>query len=84
MDDAFSNLSQTMTQIDEALIKLRAGASADALESHRLEFKQQDPQLKRTLEILTDAVVCLANADGGEIVLGVTDLPGQHGSLQGV
>lgn len=29
-------------------------------------------------------MVCLANADGGEIVLGVTDRPGPHGSLQGV
>ena len=55
-----------MTQIDEALSKLRAGASADALESHRLEFKHEDPHLKRTFEILADAVVCLANADGGE------------------
>ena len=73
-----------MTQIDEALSKLRAGASADALESHRLEFKQEDPNLKRTFEILADAVVCLANADGGEIILGVTDLPGPHGSLQGI
>ena len=29
-------------------------------------------------------MVCMANADGGEIILGVTDLPGPHGSLQGI
>ena len=29
-------------------------------------------------------MVCVANADGGEIILGVTDLPGPHGSLQGI
>lgn len=73
-----------MTQIDDALGRLRAGASADTLESDRLEFKQEDPSPKRTLEILTDAVVCFANAGGGQIVLGVTDRPGPHGSLGGV
>ena len=44
----------------------------------------EDPHLKRTFEVLSDAVVCMANADGGEIILGVTDLPGRHGSLQGI
>jgi ATP-dependent DNA helicase RecG len=58
--------------------------SADSLESDRLEFKQEDPSVKRTLEILADAVVCLANADVGHIVLGVTDVSGPQGSLQGL
>jgi len=73
-----------MTEIEEALIRLRAGESAGALESNHLEFKQEDPSLKRTFEILADAVVCLANADGGQVVLGVRDVPGPQGSLQGV
>ena len=73
-----------MTQIDEALTRLRAGALASALESTHLEFKQVEPSLKRTFENLADAVVCMANADGGQVVLGVTDMPGPRGSLQGV
>ena len=73
-----------MSQIEEALTRLRAGVSADALESDRLEFKAEDPSLKRTLEILADAVVCLANTDGGHVVLGVTDLPSPQGSFLGI
>ncbi len=73
-----------MTEIDEALTRLRAGALAAALESNHLEFKQVDPSPKRMFEILADAVVCLANADGGHVVLGVADGPGSSGSLQGV
>lgn len=73
-----------MTQIEEALTRLRAGESASELESSHLEFKQEDPSLKRMFEILADAVVCLANADGGHVVLGVTDVSGPQGSFQGV
>ena len=82
--DALSNYCQCMTQIEEALTRLRGGERAGAMESNILEFKQEDPSPKRTFEILADAVVCLTNADGGHVVLGVTDVPGPQGSLQGV
>lgn len=52
---------------------IQAGASPGQLETQTLEFKQEDPDLKRTLDILADAVVCLANAEGGILMLGVAD-----------
>jgi ATP-dependent DNA helicase RecG len=73
-----------VTSVDDALTQLRAGVQASDLEDGRLEFKEEDASLKRTLEILADAVVCLANADGGEIVVGVADTPDRHGSILGV
>ncbi len=49
-----------------------------------LDFKQQAPNIKETLTIVADAVVCLANTCGGRIVPGVADRPGADGSLVGV
>ena len=70
--------------VEDLLEKLHSGAVAADLETATLEFKQEDPSLRRTLEILTDAVVCLANAEGGRIVVGVADRPGKGGSVVGV
>lgn len=59
---------------EEVLRLLDEGAQANELESETLEFKQEDPSsLKRTFTILADAVVCFANSNGGQIILGVTD-----------
>lgn len=69
---------------EAAIAAVRAGTPARQLEHERLEFKQPDQALKRTLEILTDAVVCFANADGGVVIVGVADKPGPDGSLVGV
>lgn len=63
---------------------LQRGVQASALETSTLEFKQEDGSLKRTLEVLAEAVVCLANTEGGRIVTGVADRPGDAGSLLGV
>lgn len=64
---------------------LAAGARASSLESAELEFKEQDPtSLKRTLEILADAVVCLANATGGAIVVGIDDHQSGMAAMIGV
>jgi ATP-dependent DNA helicase RecG len=63
-----------MTTVPELLSRIRAGAAPRELESDQLEFKQEesaDP--RRSLEMLADAVVCLANAEGGTIVVGVVD-----------
>jgi ATP-dependent DNA helicase RecG len=68
----------------EIVAALRAGRPAAALEGLRLEFKQEDPAVRRTLEILADAVVCLANAEGGTVILGVSDVPGPAGAFLGV
>lgn len=73
-----------MTDLADALAALRSGTPASAIENDRIEFKQADTDPRRTLEILADAVVCLANGDGGLVVLGVRDRPGPRGSLAGV
>lgn len=55
-----------MTSLSETLDLIRDGAVPRDLESEQLEFKQEesaDP--RRSLEMLADAVVCLANAEGG-------------------
>lgn len=49
------------------------GARAGQLEGDALDFKQPGRDHKDTLRLLADAAVCFANAQGGDIVLGVTD-----------
>lgn len=56
----------------DALRRLEEGALARDLESQRLDFKEAT-DLKATMKIVADAAVCFANADGGEIVVGVRD-----------
>lgn len=69
--------------LGEALDKVLAGAAAGSLETENLDFKRDphtvvgpgapgNPQA-RLIEVLVDAVVCFANAQGGRIVLGVDD-----------
>lgn len=73
-----------MFELSQVLTMLQRGVAASTLETSTLEFKQEDGSLKRMLEILADAVVCLANSEGGRIVVGVADRPGDAGSLLGV
>jgi ATP-dependent DNA helicase RecG len=49
------------------------GQPASALESQTLEFKECARGPKETFNILADAAVCFANADGATIVLGVNN-----------
>jgi ATP-dependent DNA helicase RecG len=61
------------------------GRPPHELEGQALEFKEEDRDLKRTLDLLTDAVVCFANAEGGTIVLGVSNQAAANGGpLRGV
>lgn len=62
-----------MTRLTDLLEQIAGGTPANAFESEEFEFKQEDVSMKRTLEILADAVVCLANTRGGTVVLGVAD-----------
>lgn len=73
-----------VAELDDLLEALQSGVPAGQLEGARLEFKEQDASIKRTLEIIADAVVCLANSEGGRIVVGVSDTPGPDGSIVGV
>lgn len=59
-----------------ALLKRLDGQAADNLESETLEFKPWHPHPEARdsqLREIREAVVCLANARGGVIVLGVVD-----------
>jgi ATP-dependent DNA helicase RecG len=58
-----------------AISLARMGTPARDLETDRLEFKQEDRDVRRTLELVADAVICLANNEGGHVVLGVPDRP---------
>jgi ATP-dependent DNA helicase RecG len=59
--------------LDIAIGAIRRGAEAREVESDWIEFKEEDTDVRRTLELIAGAVVCLANAEGGTIVVGVTD-----------
>jgi ATP-dependent DNA helicase RecG len=71
-------------QADSLLNRIAAGARASELESDVLEIKQEARSLKESLELVADAVVCLANAHGGRIVVGVLDDVAGPGALVGV
>ncbi len=59
----------------QTLLRRLDGEPADALESETLECKGWDPSgdLKGQIKDLRESVVCLANARGGTIVLGIRD-----------
>lgn len=57
-----------------ALLRRLDGEPADAIESDVLECKPWHPgRLKEQLAIAAESVVCLANANGGALILGVRD-----------
>lgn len=62
-----------MSATEVVLAAVRAGARPRDLESPVLEFKAEAGSPKTSLELLADAVVCLANASGGTILFGVAD-----------
>lgn len=62
------------TALDSALMAVLTGeATAASLESNVLEFKEDDRNVEATLRQLVETALCLANAEGGTIVLGVAD-----------
>ncbi len=63
----------TVGSVDAALTSIAMGVRAAVLEGDTLEFKQPRGDLKDTLRLLADAAVCFANAQGGDVVLGVID-----------
>ena len=69
--------------LEEVLAALDAGVSGDSLEGTQLDFKTDKPDFKSTAVDIAEAAVCLANASGGHIVLGVADKPGASGSFKG-
>jgi ATP-dependent DNA helicase RecG len=62
--------------------RVASGTPADTLEGQRLEFKTGS-SLKDELAKIAEATVCLANADGGLVIVGVRDRPGGREALVG-
>lgn len=60
-------------EITNALRVVGAEVPANDLESVTLDFKEVDKSPKATFNLLSDALVCFANAEGGTVVLGVND-----------
>ncbi|HET7476223.1 MAG TPA: ATP-binding protein [Dermatophilaceae bacterium] len=56
-----------------ALRAIEAGATASGLETDRLDFKTVGRSLDDALGDLAEAAACFANAQGGQIVVGVAD-----------
>jgi len=64
----------TDESVHAALEAIYAGAQAASQESETLDFKQDDRNGdKATLNTVTHASICFANALGGRVVLGVAD-----------
>lgn len=70
--------------VQEALDAITAGARPADLESVSLEFKSESDSFKHTLEVVADAVVCLANSVGGHVLVGVSDRANGAAALLGV
>lgn len=69
------------TEIEEALLRILAGGTADSVESQTLDFKQD-----RGGDIgkdVAEAAVCFANARGGHVVVGVADRQTGQAALTG-
>jgi ATP-dependent DNA helicase RecG len=69
----------------DVLSRVGADGPAASYESEVLDFKRPGRDARHTLELLTDAAVCFANAHGGTVVLGVDDkATTRHTALVGV
>ena len=57
-----------------ALGRIHAGAETAAeAEGQRLDFKQEGPSADATYREIAETAICLANTDGGTIIVGVSD-----------
>ncbi len=70
-------------EVIKALARIDSGASPHDLESETLEFKSGRGDAKKTLRILAEAAACLANGQGGAVVLGIEDRPGGSKAIVG-
>ena len=58
-------------EVSDALARIDAGATPTSLESETLEFKSDHGDPKKTLGDLVNAATCLANGQGGTLIVGV-------------
>jgi len=65
---------QSYDAIQDALEAIWTGtATAAALETQELDFKQEALREAETMRELAETAACLANTDGGHVVVGVSD-----------
>ena len=64
---------QLERDVEEALLAIQAGARGGDEESERLEFKQEGKSAETTMDTAVDAALCLANAEGGTVVVGIAN-----------
>jgi ATP-dependent DNA helicase RecG len=62
-----------MAMVLAELKAVLAGRTAAKVETEKLDFKEQKPNLKDACSDLAEAAVCFANGSGGTIVVGVVD-----------
>lgn len=75
-----------LVEVDAALSQVGVGGvTAGDLESPTLEFTAWSGNVKEMAGIVSDAIVCLVNADGGHVVVGVADRePDRLAAIKGV
>lgn len=64
---------QLEREVEAALLAIQAGARGGDQESELLEFKQDGKSAEATMDTAVDAALCLANADGGTVVVGIAN-----------
>lgn len=72
-----------MSEVDDALGAIEAGATADSLESATLDFKREGRFRPDAVKDIAEAAACFANARGGQLVIGVKDRPGGPAAIEG-
>ncbi|MCY3807111.1 MAG: transcriptional regulator [bacterium] len=70
-------------EVTHALARIDRGDSPESLEAETLEFKSDHGHPKRTLGDLVNAATCLANGQGGTVVVGVENSVGGPGAYSG-
>lgn len=72
-----------MSEVDDALDAIEAGATADSIESDTLDFKREGRSKPDAVKAVAEAAACFANARGGHVVIGVQDRPGGPAAIEG-
>lgn len=75
--------ASTLAELDAALGAILSGATASALETATLDFKEPKASRSDTEKMVVEAMVCFANSRGGVLVLGVRDKVGGPEALVG-
>ena len=69
--------------VDQAIERIKAGATGDECETPGLEFKQEANGSNALDVLVARAAICFANAAGGSIVIGVSDKAMRAGGIAG-